>query len=97
MRLTTTDANAHEYTPEDENTNDADCRRVGSEGLSESGEDDQNKFEAVHLLPSNDIGEETETKLTDNCTGRGGNFDGCVRRFWNGAWRVGVVVPVDGL
>ena len=64
--------------------------------MSESGEDNQDEFKPVHLLSSNHVGEETETELTDNCTARGCNFDGCVRGFWNGAWCIFVVLPVDG-
>ena len=86
-------ATCHQNTPENERTNNAKRRSVRSERLSERGEDDQNKFEAIHLLTSDLVSQPTEAKLADDCAGGGCNFNGRIGRLWNRS--LVAVLPID--
>lgn len=77
-KLTTTDTDSHENTPEDDGSSNGHGRRAGCEGLSDGSEDDDDQFKTVHLLTTDDISEETETKLTDDSSSRGSDLDGSV-------------------
>ena len=95
QRVVTTDADAHEDTPEDQDTGDGESRRGGGKDLGKRGEDDEDELETVHLLTTDNIGKETKTELTNDGTGRGCDLDGSVRVGRDGAGlRLGVV-PVD--
>ena len=93
--VVTTDTDTHENTPEDDDTDDVDSWRVCGESLGESCEDDDDQFETVHLLTSDNIGEETKTKLTNDGTSRSGDLDSGIRGDWElslaGDW-TGLVV-----
>ena len=68
----------HENTPEDDDADDVDTRRSRGQSLSESGEDDEEQFQSVHVLATEDISSGTEADLTDNCAGRCCELDGGV-------------------
>ena len=55
--------NTHENTPEDNNSDNCDTRRGSRDGLSESGEDDQDELKPVHALTTNNICKYTEANL----------------------------------
>lgn len=59
----------HKHTPEDDGTDDGETRTSSSQGLGNSGEDDEDKFESIHLLTTNDISENTKSDLTNDGTG----------------------------
>jgi hypothetical protein len=59
--------------------------------LSEGGKDDNDEFQSVHALPSNDIGKSTKSELTNNGSATGGNLDGGIRVGRHGA----LLGPVD--
>ena len=50
--------------------------------MGEGGEDDDDQFESVHLLASDDIGEISEAKLADDSSGRSSDLDGSVGGRW---------------
>lgn len=78
--VVTTNSDTHEYAPEDEDPNDVDGRRLCGECLGESGENDDDQFQSIHLLSSHNICEETKSELTNNSTSRCGDLDRCVTR-----------------
>ena len=95
-RVVTTDTDTHENTPEDDDTDDGNGRRVRRESLGESCEDDDHEFETVHLLTTDNIGEVTETDLSNDGTTGGSDLDGGVGslRDLTGHLALGVL-PVD--
>ena len=94
IKLTTTNTDAHQYTPENEYTNDGHSRRIGGDGLSERGEDDQDELETVHLLAAHHVGEPPKTKLSNNGATRRRNLDRSIRGLRDAAALFGRV-PVD--
>ena len=62
----TTNTNAHNYPPENNDTSNSDGRRGGRKCLSESSENDDNQFKTVHPLTTDEISEDTETNLTND-------------------------------
>jgi hypothetical protein len=54
-RVITTNANTHDYTPENDDSNNRDGTRIGGKSLSEGCEDDDHELKAIHLLTANDI------------------------------------------
>lgn len=91
---TTTNANTHQHTPENDHTDDGDGRRVGSESLSESCEDDQDELETIHPLAADHIGQPAEAKLTDDSSTGRSDLDSSVGGLGDGAALLGSV-PVD--
>jgi hypothetical protein len=73
----------HQYTPEDNKTNDRHSRRWRGKRLSESSEDNDHQLQTVHLLTTNHICEVSESELTKNRTTGGSDFDGGVARRRN--------------
>lgn len=65
----------HEYTPEDNEAGDGDGGRWRGKSLSQGCKDDDDQFQSVHLLTTNDICEITEAKLTQDGASRGSHFD----------------------
>lgn len=90
--VVTTNTNTHQNTPEDDDTDEGDRSRVGSQGLGQSREDDDNQFKTVHSLTADHIGEETETKLSNDGTTRCCDLDRSIGRDWDLA---GLGLPVD--
>ena len=70
----TTDTDTHDHTPEDDETDDRYRWRGGRERLSEGCEDDDNQFEAIHLLSSIVISKPAESDLTQDSPARSGNL-----------------------
>jgi hypothetical protein len=68
----------HENAPEDDDADDVHGRRGRRQGLGKGGKDNENQFEAVHLLAADDISQGAEAELADNSTGRSGELDGRV-------------------
>jgi hypothetical protein len=79
QRIVTTNTDAHDDTPEDDQTNDVAGGRTSRQRLSQSGKDDNNQLQAVHSLSTNNIGQCTKAKLTNNSTGRSRQLDSAVR------------------
>ena len=78
-RVVAPDADTHEHTPEDEESDNGYGRRGCGESLSQSREDDDDKLEAVHPLPSHDIGQSAETELADDGPSGRCHLDGRIR------------------
>lgn len=93
-KRTTTDTDSHEHTPEDDGTSNRESSGVRSESLCDSAKDDDDQLETVHLLATNDISEETESKLTNDGASRGSDLDGGVGRDGDLAGSVGFL-PVN--
>jgi len=55
----------------------------GSERLSKSSNNDDQKFKPVHLFPTNDVGQPPKQQLTNHRPARSGNLNGCIRVFRN--------------
>lgn len=94
-RVITTNTNTHNDTPEDDKTDDGDSGRVRRKSLGDGCEDDDHEFETVHLLTTDNIGEVTETNLTNDGTTRGSNLDGSVGRLGDLARVLLGVLPVN--
>jgi len=71
----TTDTDAHDEPPDDENTDDVNGRSVTRKGLSKGSNDDDHEFDTVHLLTADNISKPTEQKLSDQGANGGGDFD----------------------
>jgi hypothetical protein len=52
--------------------------------LSESSKDDNDEFQSVHALSSNDISKSTKAKLSDDCSTRCCDLDGGIGIGWHG-------------
>lgn len=87
--VVSTNSHTHDDTPEGHETNKAHGDGLRGESLREGGEDDDDKLETVHLFATNDVGEVSESKLSDNGTAGGSNLDGSVGVGWH------VAAPVD--
>lgn len=74
----------HNHTPEDEKTDDGGSRGWGGQRLGEGCKDDDDQLKSVHTLTADNIGEVTETKLTENSSTRCSDLDGGVRVGWDG-------------
>lgn len=79
QRVITTNANAHNHTPENDETNDVTSGRTRGQSLADCGKDNDDKFETIHLLTTDQVGQHTETKLANNSSGRGSQLDGVIR------------------
>lgn len=77
-RIISTDTDTHEGSPEDHETDKVDGGRVGGQCLSKSCENHDDEFETVDLLTTNIVCQPSETQLTDDCSARGSNLDGCI-------------------
>ena len=63
QRIVTTNTNAHEDTPEDDETDHGHGGRSSGQRLGKSGEDDEDEFKAVHPLTPDQIRENTKAYL----------------------------------
>jgi hypothetical protein len=52
--------------------------------LRQGCKDDDNKFQSIHALSSNNISKGTKSKLTDDGSTTGSNLDGGIRVGWYG-------------
>src|SRR6478735_2485583 len=77
--IITTNTNTHDYTPEDDKTNKRGGRRTGSQGLGKSRKDDDNKLQTIHPLTTDNIGQHTKSKLSNNSTSRSRKLDSVIR------------------
>lgn len=93
--VVTTNSNTHNDTPEDDDTNDGNGWRGGGESLSQDSDDHDNQLKTVHLLTTDNIGESTESQLTEDSSGRGGDLDGSVLRSAHDTWVGSIALEVD--
>ena len=93
--VVTTDTDTHENTPEDDDTDNGDGWRAGSESLGEGCEDDEDQFKTVHALTTDLVSSPTETELTDDSTTGGSDLDGGVRVGGNLSRVLLCVLPVN--
>ena len=59
--------------------------------MGESSKDDDDQFKSVHALSSDNIGEVSKTKLTENSSAGGSDLDGGIRVGGNGSVRFAVI------
>lgn len=64
---TATNTDAHQHTPENDDADDREGWSIRGERLSESGEDDQDELQTVHLLAADHVCKPSEAKLADDC------------------------------
>jgi hypothetical protein len=91
-RVVTTDTDAHEYTPEDDQTDDGSSRAGTDKRLCESRNDDEDQLKTIHLLTSDDISKGAETELSNDSACRGCKLDRSILLSGEGSL---VVVLVD--
>lgn len=94
QRVVASDTDAHHDTPEDDQTDHGHGGRGGGQGLRKGGEDDEDQLEPVHLLPPDQIGQNTEADLTDDGPSRRCDLDGCIRVGGDGSWLARRRLPV---
>jgi hypothetical protein len=70
----------HEHTPEDDETNNRGAGTGAHEGLGERSNDDEDQLKTVHLLAANNVGEGSESDLTEDSSCGGRELDGGVLR-----------------
>lgn len=68
----------HEDTPENQEADDGNSRRVGGQGLDQSGYDNDDKLNTIYLLSSDPVCNDSKSDLANNSSARGSDFDGCV-------------------
>jgi len=81
----------HEYDYAD----NRDGRRVGGKGLSQGGEDDDDELQTVHSFAADDISQDPEADLTDDCAGGSGDLDGGVGSCRDATFLRLCILPVD--
>jgi hypothetical protein len=65
----------HEDTPENDESNDRSSGAGTNKSLSESGDDDEDELQTVHLLSSHDVGQSSKAKLSNDGSRRGRQLD----------------------
>jgi len=75
----------HENTPKYDDTSDGNSSRVGRESLSKSREDNDDQFESIHALSSNDVCEVSESQLAEDSSSGCSDLDGGVGAGGDGA------------
>jgi hypothetical protein len=74
-RVVTTDSNPHDETPYNEDTDDVDSRSLARERLSEGGDNDDHKLNAIHPLTADNISQPTEEELSNQSANGGSDLD----------------------
>ena len=95
QRVVATDAHAHQHAPEYDYADNRDGRRVGGKGLSQGGEDDDDELQTVHSFAADDISQDPEADLTDDCAGGSGDLDGGVGSCRDATFLRLCILPVD--
>lgn len=76
--IITPKADAHDETPEEDDSQDGNTLAVASNSLSQCPNEYHDKFDAVHFLAAKAISEQTEEDLFDDSSRRRGELDGCL-------------------
>jgi hypothetical protein len=84
--VVSTNTNTHNHTPKYDDSSNRNCRRSSGKSLSECGEDDNHKLEAIHSFTTDNIREDTETNLAND-----GTFDN-VRENSNNVSKPGLII-----
>ena len=63
--------------------------------MGQGGEDDEDQLQSVHPLAADQIRQSSKPDLADDGAARGGDLDGGIGMFGNGARLLGGILPVD--
>lgn len=94
-RVVSPNSNAHDDSPEDENSGDGDSWGGSRKGLGQSRKDDDHQLDAVHALAAITIGKIAKEQLTDDGATGSRDFEGCVGVGWKFTGIVLCILPVD--